>query len=185
MPELDAFYCLCKLTRNHLPTYVKADISGAYRGLELFDKILTFADSELATYLRMKNCKPENYAMKAVLGLNGNSPPLSEQIHLWDVSLCFGVHVQLIFSVSRVVLMKNTLLDVWSPGTFLATTWPPLPARKVILLGMSILYALPEDLYREIVQHTRVIKLPQNKMRMRIDFNGFNKVMEKKVINQW
>lgn len=62
-------------------------------------------DPELAQFLENKSIKPAHYAMPgyilplivsasfiAVLGFNSNSPPFSELLQLWDVSIAQGIH---------------------------------------------------------------------------------------------
>jgi cell cycle arrest protein BUB2 len=155
MPELDAFHCLCKLTKWHCPLYLSEanNVPGVFRAVDLFVEILTEMDPELAQYLEPK-IKPFTYAFAAIQGMNINLRPTTEWLQLWDVALCLGIHLHLIFTVARVLLIREQLFKAIHPNDYLGhNRWPPLPAKTIINLGMHIVRSLPENLYAKVLYH--------------------------------
>jgi len=156
MPELDAFHCLCKLTKWHCPLYLSDEnnVSGVWKGVELFMEILKEMDPELAQYLEQKECDPLTYAVPAIQGMNISLRPISEWLQLWDVALCLGIHLHLIFTVARVLLVRDLIRGADHPNDYLGhNRWPSLPAKSIINLGMHIVRSLPENLYTKVLYH--------------------------------
>jgi len=63
----------------------------------------------------------------AVMSFNANSPPHTELLKLWDVSLVLGLHVHLVFAVARMCTMRDRLFA--SPKyvyMFLSTAVPDI-----------------------------------------------------------
>jgi len=155
MPELDAFHCLCKLTKWHCPLYLseKKHVAGVWKGVELFLEILKEMDPELEQHLKPKS-DPLTYAVPAIQGMNISLKPITEWLQLWDVALCLGIHLHLIFTVARVLLIRDQLLRTEIPNDYLGhNRWPPLPAKSIINLGMHIVRSLPENLYTKVLYH--------------------------------
>jgi len=157
MPELDAFHCLCKLMKWHCPLYLKAgtnNMPGVYKGVTLFGEILAEMDPEISRYLQSKNMIPETYAFSTVHGMNISLSPYTEWLQLWDVALCLGVHLHLMFAVARVLLIREQLFKAEHPNDYLGhKRWPALQARTVINVGMQIVRCLPENLYTSVLYH--------------------------------
>jgi len=157
MPELDAFHCLCKLMKWHCPLYLNArmhNMPGVYKGVSLFGEILDEMDPDLSKYLNSKNMIPETYAFSTVQGMNISLSPYTEWLQLWDVALCLGVHLHLMFAVARVLLIREQLFKAEHPNDFLGhKRWPALQARTIINVGMQIVRCLPENLYTRVLYH--------------------------------
>jgi len=157
MPELDAFHCLCKLMKWHCPLYMKSgtnNMSGVYKAVKLFGDILSEMDPDLAQYLTSREMITETYAFSTVQGMNISLSPYTEWLQLWDIAICLGVHLHLIFAVARVLLIRELLFKADHPNDFLGhKRWPPLPSRTIINIGMQIVRSLPENLYTRVLYH--------------------------------
>ena len=57
--------------------------------------------------------------------------------------------------VKNVLSWCNQLADeLLSPGKLLRT-FPPLDAKKIVMLSVGLVPRIPEDLYQELVYHTQ------------------------------
>ncbi|EIW66443.1 hypothetical protein TREMEDRAFT_34771 [Tremella mesenterica DSM 1558] len=150
--QLEAFACFSTFIEICCPLYVQPTLVGVHRGLKLLDRCLKIVDGELYDHLRSKNLSAELYAFPSVLTLCACTPPLDEVLQLWDFLLAFGVHLNVLCVIAQLLLMKQDLMISPSPMKILRT-FPPLEARPVINVCVALVKDIPEDLYRELVQH--------------------------------
>lgn len=150
--EAMAFNLLDVMLSRDCPLYVKPTLEGVHSALALIDKCLEIIDPTLYKYLNSKMLKAELYAFASVLTLSACTPPLSEVVVLWDFLFAYGVHMNVLFVIAQVNLMRDKLLESKSPMSLLRSL-PPLRAQEIIKLGMSFVAKLPEDLYDLLVRH--------------------------------
>ncbi|KAN0066563.1 CDC16 protein [Thecaphora frezii] len=150
--ELEAFYAFSRFIETCCPLYVQPTLAGVHKGLQLLDRCLERLDPSLYTHLRSKNLSAEIYAFPSVLTLCACTPPLPEVLQLWDFLLAFGVHFNVLCIVAQLHIMRNELLDSTSPMKLLRQ-FPPLNARQIIQVTVSMARDVPEDLYEELVKH--------------------------------
>jgi len=154
MPELDAYSCMCRLVRHYCQTYCIKDIPGCFHAIELFGKILKHADPELASYLEEHRSTPNTYALQALLMLNCNGTSITEVLKLWDMSIALGMHMQVVFAVARVMLMRVELMEDDQPSTLLGISWRgELDGNATVSLGLNIFRSLPLELHYELMYH--------------------------------
>ncbi|GAM25021.1 hypothetical protein SAMD00019534_081960, partial [Acytostelium subglobosum LB1] len=152
LPELDAFYCFSTMILQYCHRYCLPKISGVLSALNILDTILEFVDPELYGYLvSSKNYDPQ-LLTHAIISLGASTPPLGEILKLWDFYLAFGVHMNVIGTVSRLLLMRDSLLADPSPCSQFRSL-PDLEAETMINLSIHIVRQLPEDLYDLLVDH--------------------------------
>jgi len=151
LPEVDAFYCFSTLATEHCFNYLVPSIAGVYEGLHLLTTALEYVDPELHAYLHAKGFQSP-LLMHSVLSLNTGTPPLSEVLHLWDFFFAFGVHMNVVFTLAQLVLMRDTLLSHPSPCS-LFRSLPNLDAQQIISLSLHLVCQLPADLYDKLVAH--------------------------------
>ncbi|OCF75101.1 cell cycle arrest protein BUB2 [Kwoniella mangroviensis CBS 8886] len=150
--QLEAFACFSIFIENGCPLYVQPSLKGVHEGLKLLDKCLEIVDQELYDKLSSKNLKAEIYAFPSVMTLCACTPPLEEVLKLWDFLLAFGIHLNVLCVIAQLLLMRQQLMDSPSPMKILRT-FPPLDARPVIGITVALVKDIPEDLYRELVNH--------------------------------
>ncbi|KAK6907463.1 cell cycle arrest protein BUB2 [Kwoniella mangroviensis CBS 10435] len=150
--QLEAFACFSIFIENGCPLYVQPSLKGVHEGLKLLDKCLEIVDQELYDKLSSKNLKAEIYAFPSVMTLCACTPPLEEVLKLWDFLLAFGIHLNVLCVIAQLLLMRQELMDSPSPMKILRT-FPPLDARPVIGITVALVKDIPEDLYRELVNH--------------------------------
>ncbi|KZT61278.1 rab domain-containing cell division control protein [Calocera cornea HHB12733] len=150
--ELEAFACFSRFIERSCPLYVTPTLEGVHRGLRLLDRCLRVLDPELYAFLRGKKLGAEIYAFPSVLTLCACTPPLPEVLHLWDFLLAFGVHLNVLCVIAQVLLIRAELLASPSPMRLLRT-FPPLQAKKVIAIAVTLVRDVPERLYDELVRH--------------------------------
>jgi len=151
LPEVDAFYCFYSLVTEHCFQYLVPSISGVYEGLNLLTKALEYVDPELYHYLLSKGYK-EALLMHTVLSLNTGTPPLEEVLHLWDFIFAFGIHMNVVFTLAQLILMRDMLLTHPRPCT-LFRCLPPLDSHLIIPLSVQLVRQFPSDLYDKMVAH--------------------------------
>ncbi|KAI9294729.1 TBC-domain-containing protein [Neoconidiobolus thromboides FSU 785] len=152
MPEVDAFFSSNVLLKNYCPTYVKPTLIGVHCGLKLMDKCLEVLDAELYFYLKSKGLTAEIYAFASILTLSACTPPLDELLKLWDFFFAFGIHLNVICTISQLMLTRNQLLMSPSPIKLLRT-FPDLQAYPVIQLTRHLVKQLSAPLYEELATH--------------------------------
>jgi len=151
LPELDAFYCFSTLVTGSCHLYLDSTISGVHSAETLLDKILEFVDPELYEYLQNRNYHPFLFT-QPILSLGTATPPLDELLHLWDFYFAFGVHLNVICTISQLLLMRDTLLAHPSPCS-LFRSFPELDAPTILNLSIHIIRQLPDDIYEMLVNH--------------------------------
>uniref|UniRef100_A0A6B2LAQ1 Rab-GAP TBC domain-containing protein n=1 Tax=Arcella intermedia TaxID=1963864 RepID=A0A6B2LAQ1_9EUKA len=157
MPEVDAFFCLVKLMKWHCPLYLSTGASnfpGLIKGVQLFQEILHEMDPELGDHLKKQ--PTETYAWEPIHSMNISLSPYTEWLQLWDMAICLGIHLHLIFAVSRVLLIREPLLAAENPNEYLSHkgfSTLSFKAKTVINVGMQIVRMLPENLYTRVLYH--------------------------------
>ncbi|KAF2069572.1 hypothetical protein CYY_009113 [Polysphondylium violaceum] len=151
LPELDAYYCFSTLVTGSCHLYLDSTISGVHSAETLLDKILEFVDPELYEYLQNRNYHPFLFT-QPILSLGTATPPLDELLHLWDFYFAFGVHLNVICTISQLLLMRDTLLAHPSPCS-LFRSFPELDAPTILNLSIHIIRQLPDDIYEMLVNH--------------------------------
>ncbi|WWC68523.1 uncharacterized protein I206_102452 [Kwoniella pini CBS 10737] len=150
--QLEAFACFSTFIENGCPLYVQPSLKGVHEGLKLLDKCLEIVDQELYDKLYSKNLKAEIYAFPSVMTLCACTPPLEEVLKLWDFLLAFGLHLNVLCVIAQLLLMRQELMDSQSPMKILRT-FPTLNARPIIGITVALVKDIPEDLYKELVNH--------------------------------
>lgn len=119
---------------------------------QLLDRCLEILDPPLYTHLRSKNLSAEIYAFPSVMTLCACTPPLPEVLQLWDFLLAFGVHFNVLCIVAQLHIMRTHLLQSTSPMKLLRNL-PPLDARKIINVTVTLARDIPAELFQELVKH--------------------------------
>lgn len=80
------------------------------------------------------------------------TPPLPQVLQLWDFLLAFGVHFNVLCIVAQLHIMRQDLLDSPSPMKLLRHL-PPLDARKIINVTVTLARDIPKHLFQLLVKH--------------------------------
>ncbi|KAH3899773.1 Bub2p SCDLUD_004061 [Saccharomycodes ludwigii] len=148
-----AFQLFNKLCRYHIPTYLDRNLTGVYKGCQLVEICLFIIDPTLSKFLRQEHLlTAEIYGVPSILTLSACTPPLHQVIKLWDFMFAYGFHMNLLFIVAQLVLIRTELLNNPSPINFL-NNLPPFNAEDVIRLGVGFLAKIPDDIYELLVTH--------------------------------
>jgi len=150
--EIEAFFCFCQFIEVSCPLYVQQTLEGVHRGLKLLDRCLKIVDIELYDRLRSKNLAAEIYAFPSILTFCACTPPLDQVLQLWDFLLAFGVHLNVLCVIAQLLLMRDDLMTCASPMRLLRT-FPPLDAKEVIAITVTLVRDIPADVYDELVRH--------------------------------
>jgi len=152
LPEVEAFYCFSALITEHCSQYMTEDLPGVHAALDILGQILQLVDSELYDFLKFHQYKPP-FLMHAILSLGTGTPPLTEVLKLWDFYLAFGLHMNVVCTAARLLLMRDTLLSHASPCSLLRTL-PKIHAESIISLAVTLSKSLPQYLYELLIQHS-------------------------------
>lgn len=150
--EAQAFALFYTFLTRDCPLYVIPTLDGAHYGIKLVDLCLEVIDPTLFEYLKSKFLIAELYAFTSVLTFSAGTPPLSEALNIWDALFAYGPHLNILFVIAQLTLMRNQLLESSSPMSLLRS-FPKLAAREIIKLGVSFIPLLPDHLYDLLVRH--------------------------------
>ncbi len=85
---------------------------------ELCDSLSFVSDILLSSSTANNNAKDEKTEKrkrKEILSLSGATPPFDELLKIWDYHIAFGLHLNVITTVARLVLIRDTLLSTAKP----------------------------------------------------------------------
>lgn len=150
--EDQAFNLFDSFLMRDCPLYIQPTLQGVHLGLTLLDISLSIIDPELYEYLRSKYLSAKLYAFPSILTFSACTPPLSEVLILWDFLFAYGCHMNILFVIAQLTLIREKLLTSTSPMTLLRA-FPALQAREVIKLGISYVAKLPDNVYDLLVRH--------------------------------
>ncbi len=164
MAEPDAFHCFRVLLQQKVPLYVK-QYAGARRGCTLLDQCLAATDPKLHALFAEHGLNSEVYAFPSISSLGACVPPMSDTVRLWDIQLAFGVHMHILFTLTRLLLASNSILS-----TAKKTSAAPLSTREleqglgvdaetVLARAIPLSAEIDPDLYDQLVDHA--CKTPQ------------------------
>ena len=157
LPEADAYCAFRHLVVHHCPRYVTKMLVGAHDGAKLTDHVLKIFDNELYTFLKKQMLSSSLTLFPTILSLSTNRKPFSEVLRLWDVLFAYGVHLNIIFAVANLILIRTIILNN-SPAENQKLLnkgqgMPPLRSDLIITLSMHLIRTIPEDLYTKLVLH--------------------------------
>lgn len=151
--EAQAFSLFYTFLTRDCPLYICPTLEGAHTGLMLVDFCLEIIDPTLFEYLQSKFLSAELYAFTSVLTFSAGTPPLSEALILWDFLFAYGPHLNILFVIAQLTLIRSQLFEANSPMSLLRN-FPQLKAREIIKLGISFVPLLPDSLYDLLQRHT-------------------------------
>ncbi|KAI7904770.1 rab-GTPase-TBC domain-containing protein [Cokeromyces recurvatus] len=152
MPEMEAYFSFSTFVSTWCPLYVHPNMKGVHCGLRLLDLCLRSLDPTLYGYLRGKNLSASTYAFAPVMTFSACTPPLSELLQLWDYMFAYGLHLNILFIIAQLALIRTELLKSPSPVNLLRVL-PPLRAKEIINLTVSLCKNLSSGLYDKLVRH--------------------------------
>jgi cell cycle arrest protein BUB2 len=135
--------------------------------IQLLDRCLEILDPELYGHLLSKRLSAEIYAFPSVLTFCACTPPLDQVLQLWDFLLAYGVHLNVLCVIAQLFLMRESLMSSQrcvilvtqilincsaSPMKLLRT-FPPLDARNIIGISVTLVRNIPAQLYDELTRH--------------------------------
>jgi len=153
LPEMEAFYAFSTFIQYYCPLYVHSSLIGAHAGAKLLDICLEIIDPELYDHLTKNQLTAEIYAFSSILSFSACTPPLQELLCLWDFLFAFGVHLNIIFVISQMIIIREELLNEKNPYHKLRN-FPNLNAKLIIAVTISLIPKIPKDIYTKIVKHT-------------------------------
>jgi len=165
MPEPDAFHCFRILLQQKVPLYVQR-YAGAQRGCTLLDQCLEATDPALHALFTRHGLAPEVYAFPSISSLGACVPPMSDTVRLWDIQLAFGVHMHILFTLTRLLLASKSILDAAEQ-----TSAAPLSTRQleqglgvkaeaVLARAIPLSSEIEPELYEQLVVHARIPASP-------------------------
>lgn len=150
--EAQAFGLFRRFMTAYCPTYIEPTLAGVHTGLTLLDLCLKIIDPEVHNHLNDKLISSKIYGFASVLTFSACTPPLTELLVLWDFMFAYGCHMNILFVVAQLSLMRNDLLKSQSPVSYLRS-FPPLRADNIIKLSVSYTAKLPDHLYSMLARH--------------------------------
>ncbi|GBG27980.1 Cell division control protein 16 [Hondaea fermentalgiana] len=159
MPELDAFFCFDALITKLVPAYMSKNLDGVSEGCALFEECLRALDPQLADYLIDKmRASTQVYAFAPIMTLSACCPPLDSILHLWDIYFAAGVHLNIIFYASQMMLLRYELMDETNEMAkqyVSGRDFPQMDASRLIAVAFPFLFKLDPDLVKRLRAHAR------------------------------
>lgn len=161
MNELDAYSCLRRLLNHHCPQYITKDLHGAQHAAQLLQEILKHIDPILENHIHtMYNGDWGSVtSLPTLLSMSADKPceTMDELLKLWDVLFALGVHMNVIFVVAHMILMRNVLLkgnhQLLQSTLCVHKNVLPMKANLIISLSLHIVQKLPNDVYDRLECH--------------------------------
>lgn len=161
MPELDAFFCFDALVTKLIPAYMSKNLDGVSEGCALFEECLRALDPQLADYLiDNMRARTQVYAFAPIMTLSACCPPLDSILHLWDIYFAAGVHLNIIFYASQMMLLRYELMDETNEMAkqyVSGRDFPQMDATRLIAVAFPFLFKLDPDLVRRLRMHASAV----------------------------
>mmetsp|Transcript_23386 Transcript_23386/g.92935 ORF Transcript_23386/g.92935 Transcript_23386/m.92935 type:complete len:310 (-) Transcript_23386:1175-2104(-) len=157
MPEPEAFLSFQIFLRERIPEYVYKYV-GVHRGCDLLDRCLQLLDPSLYQRFLEFKLTPQMYAFPNISSLGMCVSPLNDSIQLLDVQLAYGSHLGVLFSLGRLLLASEKIMQV--RGKLPITTREMengfgFSAAQVLHYTLTkIIPEIDDDLYKQVEQHT-------------------------------
>jgi len=157
MTEVDAFFAFKHFLGNNCPRYVTKSLAGVHDGHKLADMVLQVCDPQLHEFLAKQQLSAEMTLFPTILSFSVNRKPMSQVLKLWDVLLAYGVHLNIVFIVANLILIRELIFEK-SPAQNqklinAGHDLPPLKANLIVSLSMYLLRRIPDDLYAQLLLH--------------------------------
>ena len=78
--------------------------------LQLLNQCLKYLDDDVHTYLQLNDYSPGDYASLCLLSFSAQGQPEGQVIKLWDLFLLYGLHLNVLVTVSRMLLTKDDIM---------------------------------------------------------------------------
>jgi len=150
--EVQAFALYRVFIHHNCPLYVQNTLKGVHRGLKLLNICLEKVDARLYNHLHAKGLTAEIYAFASVMTFSACTPPLNEVLILWDFLLAYGVHLNILCIIAQLLFLRDEILQSSNPNKVLRT-FPPLKARLIIGISVSLIKKIPHDIYNLLCKH--------------------------------
>lgn len=157
MPEVDAFFCCTTVFQELVPLYVAPDTIASTMGLGVLMLCLHEIDWELYDRLIQEDARKLMVLQQQLLSFNSASPPLHETLRLWDFHLAFGMHLNILTTISRMILNRDKLLsgpmEQLNHGGEILGAKATVDADMIIPMTVHIAKGLSKELYQLLVKH--------------------------------
>lgn len=148
-----AYQLFSKLCLEHIPTYLNNQLSGVHNAAKLLDRCLQIIDPKLSKFLTDHLLTAEIYGIPSILTLSSCTRPLHQVCKLWDFMFAYGFHMNILFIVAQLVVVRAQIMSSDSPMNLLRN-FPEFDADDIIRLGVGFVAKLPSKLYDLLVHHT-------------------------------
>ncbi|SCU85735.1 LADA_0D09318g1_1 [Lachancea dasiensis] len=147
-----AFKLFQSLCHDHIRTYLNQSLTGVHNGAKLLDMCLKVIDPKLSKFLADNLLTAEIYGIPSILTLSSCTKPLDQVCKLWDFMFAYGFHMNILFIVAQLVVIRGRILKSNSPMNLLRV-FPEFDAEEIIRLGVGFVAKLPTQMYDLLVRH--------------------------------
>lgn len=147
-----AFRLFRTLCQGHIPTYLDSSLTGVHNGAKLLDICVKIVDPKLSNFLADNLLTAEIYGIPSILTLSSCTRPLDQVCKLWDFMFAYGFHMNILFIVAQLVIIRVQIMNSRSPMNLLRQ-FPEFDAEEVIRLGVGFVAKIPSKIYDLLVRH--------------------------------
>ncbi|XBW36944.1 hypothetical protein QEN19_002523 [Hanseniaspora menglaensis] len=151
-------YFLYDRLMNKLHNYYNASLSldRIHKGCELVEKALLKIDPKLYKKFNKLSYPLHLLVVPSVMTLSGNVEPVEEVLKMWDFIIAYGVHLNVLFIVAQLVIVRETILKISSEEELFnyLRKMPKLEdGMRVVKLGIGFIDRLGRDFLQELIDH--------------------------------
>lgn len=127
-----------------------------HRGCKLVEIVLSKIDPKLYKKFNKLSYPLHLLVVPSIMTLSGNVEPVSEVLKLWDFIIAYGLHLNVLFIVAQLVIVRDTILSIESEEELFnyLRKMPKLDdGMRVVKLGIGFIDRLGRDLLQELIDH--------------------------------
>ncbi|OBA24922.1 hypothetical protein HANVADRAFT_54225 [Hanseniaspora valbyensis NRRL Y-1626] len=127
-----------------------------HNGCKLVETVLSKIDPKLYKKFNKLSYPLHLLVVPSIMTLSGNAEPVTEVLKMWDFIIAYGVHLNVLFIVAQLVIVRDTILKINSEEELFnyLRKMPKLDdGMRVVKLGIGFIDRLGRDFLQELIDH--------------------------------
>lgn len=127
-----------------------------HKGCKLVETVLSKIDPKLYKKFNKLSYPLHLLVVPSIMTLSGNAEPVIEVLKMWDFIIAYGVHLNVLFIVAQLVIVRDTILKINSEEELFnyLRKMPKIDdGMRVVKLGIGFIDRLGRDFLQELIDH--------------------------------
>ncbi|KAL6928794.1 hypothetical protein ACO0SA_002123 [Hanseniaspora valbyensis] len=127
-----------------------------HNGCKLVETVLSKIDPKLYKKFNKLSYPLHLLVVPSIMTLSGNAEPVTEVLKMWDFIIAYGVHLNVLFIVAQLVIVRDTILKINSEEELFnyLRKMPKIDdGMRVVKLGIGFIDRLGRDFLQELIDH--------------------------------